>query len=144
MADRTAPLSTEWQDAGSYMIDGEVLASNTVYAGDLVAINANGTMEPADDASAICPVGIALNTAAAGETVHVISGIIAELVWASAQQSDLGDLAYAAGGGAVKITSTNYNCVGVIVGYTASSKARVKIDFNANQIFMNRETGEAD
>lgn len=51
-----------------------VKAGNTVYAGTMVAIDATGKAVPASDTAGLQVVGIALNTAAAGEAVDVQSG----------------------------------------------------------------------
>jgi hypothetical protein len=144
MADLTAGRSIDTKSVFPYTIHALVLASNTVYAGDLVAINGDGTAEPADDAASIIVAGVARNTAAAGEDVEIESGIIATIPWASAAAGDVGAPAYAAGGGAAKVTSTNYNLIGTVVGYVASTSVDVLVDFNANCAFANRETGEAD
>ena len=48
-----------------------VKAGNTVYAGTAVAIDAAGKAVPAADVSGLQVVGIAINTAAAGEVVDV-------------------------------------------------------------------------
>lgn len=51
-----------------------VKAGNTVYAGTNVAIDATGCAVPASDTAGLQVVGIALNTASAGEQVDVQSG----------------------------------------------------------------------
>lgn len=52
-----------------------VKASNTIYAGSLVAIDATGYAVPASDASGLLVVGRAENYAEAGESVNCKSGV---------------------------------------------------------------------
>lgn len=52
-----------------------VADSNTVYAGALVAQNSSGYAVPAADATGLTVLGRAENTASAGETVRIRSGI---------------------------------------------------------------------
>ena len=60
---------------GGISYERVVAAGNTVYAGSLVAQNASGKAVPAADAANLVVLGRAENTAAAGETVRVRTGL---------------------------------------------------------------------
>lgn len=60
---------------GGISYERVVAAGNTVYAGSLVAQNASGKAVPAADAANLVVLGRAENTAAAGETVRIRTGL---------------------------------------------------------------------
>ena len=60
---------------GGISYERVVAAGNTVYAGSLVAQNASGKAVPAADAASLVVLGRAENTAAAGETVRIRTGL---------------------------------------------------------------------
>lgn len=60
--------------ARSYTNQLTVKSGNTIYAGSIVAVGTDGYAVPASDAASIAVVGVALNTATAGETVKFETG----------------------------------------------------------------------
>lgn len=60
---------------GAISYERTVAAGKTVYAGALTAQNADGKAVPAADAAGLVVLGRAENTAAAGETVLIRTGI---------------------------------------------------------------------
>ena len=58
-----------------YSYELVVASGKAVYAGGLVAVNASGYAEPADDATGLAVLGRAENSGVAGETVTVRTGV---------------------------------------------------------------------
>lgn len=100
----------------------EVATSNTVYAGALVAQNGDGKAVPASDATGLTVLGRAENTAAAGETVHIKSGIFIFENGTSTEAlavTDIGKTAYVVDDHTVgKIGGTYGVIAGIVVDVT--------------------------
>lgn len=75
MPQSTAAVNTVFAAGGAARkTQFTVKTGNTIYAGTMVAVDATGKAVAAADTAGLQVVGIALNTAAAGEAVEVKSG----------------------------------------------------------------------
>jgi hypothetical protein len=113
-----------------------VKTGNTVYAGAMTAVGTDGKAVPAADATGLQVVGVAQNTAAAGEKVQVISGDFWVPVYSGSTMSvgsSLRAKAYVKTDNDVALTGevTNSILAGIVYEFDASGKARVAVGVGA-------------
>ena len=108
---------------GRMSYEREVAASKKVYAGSIVAQNSSSKAQPAADAASTVILGRAANTAEAGETVKIETGIFLYdngTSSAALAATDIGATAYVVDDHTVgKTGGTNSVVAGVVIDVTA-------------------------
>lgn len=127
MSDSTVPIGGKVNDG--VMINLPVAASETIYKGTIVSMNASGYLEDAADTASFLVMGVAADTVVGGASDgDVYAPVWLEGVFAFTSTNDavtdVGKWAYATDNQTVSTTATtNVGAVGYIVGINPGGAA---------------------
>lgn len=117
-------------DTSRRWVNKSSASANTFYKGALLAFNASGLLVECADTANFKFAGVSTKNQvvpSAGADIEYETGVV-RVAFASAQQSDLGKLAYATADDTVALTATNIGAMGVIVGFEASTALYIDTD----------------